>query len=95
MECLMLDTKDKCAVDKQNNRCYWVGLCFQKTCENAPLTNEFNNDAKCRSYLAECTVSNSGYGCMRRPSLCSEMLLEIQCVTTATNQICVWVNSAC
>lgn len=62
----MIDKIDNCKSDKSGNRCYWVGLCFDKTCDNAPLTIDFNTDSKCKAYLAECTVSNSGYGCMKR-----------------------------
>ena len=66
MECQVMDQSDICKVDKNGNRCYWVGLCYEKTCDNA--TPDLNTDTKCRNYLSNCTVSHTGVGCMIRPA---------------------------
>ncbi|CAD8087778.1 unnamed protein product [Paramecium primaurelia] len=95
MSCEAIFQKDNCIVDKLGNNCNWIGLCFDKTCENAPVNNNFVTDAQCKAYLNKCTVRNTGMGCMDRPYQCGEMKIPEQCFTNAYNVQCEWFENSC
>ncbi|CAK80326.1 unnamed protein product (macronuclear) [Paramecium tetraurelia] len=78
MTCQVLTSQNTCKVDLNGNRCYWTGLCYSKTCANAPF--EYNSDLKCKTYLSSCTIANSGRGCITRPVQCNQLVLEEQFV---------------
>ncbi|CAD8061871.1 unnamed protein product [Paramecium primaurelia] len=93
MTCQVLTSQSTCKIDLNGNRCFWTGLCYSKTCANAPF--EYDTDLKCKTYLSSCTIANSGRGCITRPDQCNLLVLEDQCYITSTGQICGWFEGAC
>ncbi|CAD8167875.1 unnamed protein product [Paramecium pentaurelia] len=53
-----------CEKDKDGGLCVFNVTCKNKTCENAPATNE--NHEACTLYLPTCTVNSTNKGCRTR-----------------------------
>lgn len=58
--CSVANVQAACVKNSSNVDCIWDTTCKEKTCANAPTTN--NTHDLCTSYLSTCTVKSGG-GC--------------------------------
>nr|CAA09180.1 surface antigen G [Paramecium tetraurelia] len=61
--CSVANVQAACVKNSSNFDCIWDTTCKEKTCANAPTTN--NTHDLCTSYLSTCTVKSGG-GCQNR-----------------------------
>nr|AAS94225.1 surface antigen A [Paramecium tetraurelia] len=76
--CSVANVQAACVKNSSNQDCIWDTTCKEKTCANAPTTN--NTHDLCTSYLSTCTVKTGG-GCQNRT--CANAP-----VTLTTNDAC-------
>ncbi|CAD8110299.1 unnamed protein product [Paramecium primaurelia] len=99
--CSAANIQAACVKNTSGIDCIWDTTCKEKTCANAPITN--NTHDLCTSYLATCTVKSGG-GCQNRTcanapttlttnDACEAYLPSSNCITK-TGGGCV-VNTTC
>ena len=59
--CSVATIEAACVKNLSGSPCIWNVTCKDKTCANAPTTN--NTHELCTTYLATCTVASGGSGC--------------------------------
>ncbi|CAD8206757.1 unnamed protein product [Paramecium octaurelia] len=91
--CENIIKQDQCTVDAFNNNCIWKSNCFVKQCVFAPKT--YQTQAECETYLMECGLDESGFGCMNKLLSCSAYVTEKSCNKTKSGGGCAWNNQKC
>ncbi|CAD8124951.1 unnamed protein product [Paramecium sonneborni] len=84
--------QEQCIIDINNNPCQWTeNQCKVKSCETAPLSDQFDTNEKCKEYFDDdCVISDFGQGCMTIKIKYEDMILEQQCQKNKLNQLCFW-----
>ncbi|CAD8183449.1 unnamed protein product [Paramecium pentaurelia] len=108
--CSVANVQAACVKNSSNFDCIWDTTCKEKTCANAPTTN--NTHDLCTSYLSTCTVKSGG-GCQNRTcanapttmttnDACEAYLTGNNCITKSgggcvTNTTCaaITLEAAC
>nr|P17053.1 RecName: Full=G surface protein, allelic form 168; Flags: Precursor [Paramecium primaurelia]CAA36378.1 unnamed protein product [Paramecium primaurelia] len=108
--CSVANVQAACVKNSSNFDCIWDTTCKEKTCANAPTTN--NTHDLCTSYLSTCTVKSGG-GCQNRScanapttmttnDACEAYLTGNNCITKSgggcvTNTTCaaITLEAAC
>ncbi|CAK82827.1 unnamed protein product (macronuclear) [Paramecium tetraurelia] len=108
--CSVANVQAACVKNSSNFDCIWDTTCKEKTCANAPTTN--NTHDLCTSYLSTCTVKSGG-GCQNRScanapttlttnDACEAYLTANNCITKTgggcvTNTTCaaITIEAAC
>ncbi|KAM3134547.1 hypothetical protein pb186bvf_013361 [Paramecium bursaria] len=91
--CVDQKTQGQCVTNLSGTqKCIWSDSCKDLLCTNIPLS--VTTTADCLKNLANCTVADSGQGCISYRDQCSSYKIQEQCKYSTANQ-CQWSNNAC
>ncbi|CAD8160517.1 unnamed protein product [Paramecium pentaurelia] len=80
-----------CSASKQ---CKWLKKCDIKTCETAGRNIIYISHDECQNYLPNCTLNDSGIGCMLIKYSCNQYVRQIQCYLSIQSK-CTWYDNQC
>ncbi|CAD8079171.1 unnamed protein product [Paramecium sonneborni] len=78
----------------QSKECNWQNKCDIKTCETAGKNIKYISHEDCWNYLSNCTLNDSGIGCMMIKYSCNEYDRQVQCYQSLQSK-CTWHQNQC
>ncbi|CAD8124536.1 unnamed protein product [Paramecium sonneborni] len=92
--CENVQEEANCTNDFNNKPCIYKGKCYQKQCALAP--KDYTTYAQCNTYLpGQCTLDNSGSGCMDLPIKCEAIIKADGCQIKKGGGKCGLLGTSC